>query len=439
MEENKKPDSVPTEVVNKTVSVPEPAVGVAPEAPMPPVGPVEGQKPKQSNNAVTGIIIAVAVILVIVVGAIAVTSFAAKSSKEVPVFSKLANTVEKQQWNSSENYREKTAKAMYAEIEEPMAELVGKKMTIEEMQEELKDFETSFMPKTLVSYAFDMTIDVEADGSEYNFVIEGTSMTDEDSSEMEAIVNFDLVADSTTYKGEAELKTIDTDFYFKLNSVPNLGIDVSEYMNQWYFMDTEAYAEQYASTAPDAEELADYEITQEGLDALEAVMTHPDFYNSIKLLDDRTFDGVVTKCYEVTLDEKKLENLVNAGAKAYDEDYKDLSESETDPFDMVIVYCSDRAENNPYYFSATVTSDSDVAGKLTMEANMYDYGVDSKIEAPKDTKDVMEVIQSIMSETSFSYDDSYDYDNEYEYDYDYEDEYDSDYDFDFDFDYDFDY
>lgn len=226
-----------------------------------------------------------------------------------------------------------------------------------------------------------------------------------DSNNPKAEFSFTVTAEGLVVGVEA--KSVAEDLFFKLTQVPDLGgFDVSQYINQWYKIDSHAIAEAAGDEMPTRES----SLTVEQKQRLIEIFSTSNIFKIAEKLESESIEGKATHHYRYSIDEDEVVGaLEQIGAvlgsteklSAQDREvlleWMDfaggeiwLAKKDYSPVKMTFEIAMRSVSNVP------------VTGRLAFSLQFNKYNEEVNIEAPYPFKDLSEILIGSKEEATIA-------------------------------------
>jgi cytoskeletal protein RodZ len=344
--------------------------------------------------------------------------FAFTSNKNVPVFSSVVEGLENVV-ASDDMVAEKVQNDMTDSIFSMLLPLASDKaatssvVNLDVSEEDIKSFIDDEITYDSSKYSVNTMISVTSAGSaeelgsaamflngNFNIKMSGEVSQKVGEEKMSMDIDASYEASGTVLSAKGELRTIGEDSYFKVESLPTLGlVDLSALTNQWISMKAEDLGA-LSSTATTSEEI---KITKEDLQDLNDLIHSDEIKNSINKLDDEVIEGVRTYCFEMVFDQQNLGALLLKANGVLGENGETLSaeelgESLKNIDSLIVTVCSGRRDKLIYKMNLDVvlSDESSVGGTIKVESKMWDYNKTVEVEEPSNAITLEQAYEALM-------------------------------------------
>lgn len=370
----------PESPVMQTMSTPQPPIPTFQQPVVTMAQPAAIKPKKKRKKMVLGITAVIILLLVILGGGLV---FAYASNTDVPVFSALEEKVERVVV-SDKSAGQMLTKELAADLD-----TLGTQNS------------TSIFGTGSVNTSSKISGSI-ATGTSANldFTITGNGRVDQNSSHSNVSQSFaaNISTNGVSLDPKLELRTFSQKdqtypvMYFKLSGLPPLkisSIDLAALDGKWIKADLGALTSAM-STKPVTTDKTSV-LTPEQITKLKNLIQSDTVINNFKRMDDRVIGNVRTNCFQVTLDDAALKDLVNQ----YSENTNGTS-TITDLNSHTVIYsCLGRKDKLPYVIKIDFETTPKASGKSTIsfEENFTDYGTTVTVDEPKADINLLDMIQ----------------------------------------------
>lgn len=382
------------------------------------------EKPRKKSFV---LIIVLVFFFLFLAGAGGIFAYAFFSNKNIPVISDLVEKVENAAISDdkfAEMVQDQLSTAIFSTIKKTSSVTAADSIVEIDASEEFLNNYAESTTNELFSYRFDSLMDINVQSSYEDYPdainiqigLDGALISKDDTLSLETNILGEYNESETSLTFDSDLKVLEEIFYFKVNELPDFGIDLTEFLNEWYFIDISENEELIEGLKEGQGVTTEEEVSEEDLERVNQLIMGETIKANIVRLPDMVLEdeekfgestGTRTNCFELDLDGDDMVDLMKEIQVIWEIESEDEITAEDEieikeTFKKISVgACVGRKDYQVYKYMFNVEfSPEGTDMKLSGWSEMWDHNKDITISKPSDAVNFEDAIEDIMGTVS---------------------------------------